>query len=89
MRPDLYLNSSRRNVIDGYYDIINEKFGSLKDAAVFAKLTRVALRECNWQVHEHRFLTKVRIPLKTMFDMGLFSDKISKDNLGEYYHWKD
>lgn len=64
------------------------KFNTLQDALEFAKATHVALREQNWYLYECGIFGKKRVALKTLFDMGIFSNKISSDDISIYYNWK-
>ena len=87
MYPSLYVHPTFWPSERIHTEILNEKFGSLKDAVNFAKQTLICLRERNWYVYECGFLSKRRIPLSTLSDMGLISKEQSTDNLSSYYHW--
>ena len=88
MYPALYIHPTY--VSNGGLDveILSMRFNSLFDAIQFARHTKIALREMNWHVYECGFFNKHRISLKTLYNMGLFSEEISQDSIGIYYNYK-
>ena len=88
MFPSLYANSTYYHNGGLDVEILTMKFKSLLDAVSIAQETHVALREDNWYVYECNLLSKKRISLKSLYDMGLFSKEINTDCFGIYYNWK-
>lgn len=70
-------------------DILTNKYETIKDAISFARMTGICLREINWYIYKCSWFRCVRISLKSLYDDGLLSSTINKDEIGEYYNWKD
>jgi hypothetical protein len=65
--------------------IVHTKFRTLADGVEAMKLDGTCLREKNWTVLECSFFSRKRIMLKSLHDMGYFSQELHSDDISEYH----
>lgn len=98
----LWKDNSRKLFIQGWGitvfigddEIVRQKFSSLKDAVIAAKSDGTPLRPANYEQnygwefskYEGFWRTKTIIPMESIKQMGLFSEKVDQDNISKIYY---
>lgn len=93
---DLSIEGWGRSIFAGDDSIVHQKFETIEDAILAAKQDGTLLRPADyknntgWEFSKHSWfgLLKTVIPLESLVNQGLLSDKIDEDSIGKIYNFK-